>query len=203
MINVSLLGIKVGVDDAPTVGAFAMLVALVWFYVNVRRENEVIGLLLYESRTSPIRTQLRVFHGIISYAVFTNVQQYKGPFKNIDRLPKRGKKWISAIIMWILFYLPPVAVLLLTVLDVASFFSDSPFRPNELTIHEIMTEREEYAKIYWIYGCYGFSFILAILILLLCGRIHRYARATEKALRKYLKAIEAYVPPQATDAGGA
>ncbi len=71
-ITVSLLGINFGVGDAPLLGAVALMISLGWFLMAARRENITICTLLYDGWNSyNEHIRWRVYHGIISYAVFS------------------------------------------------------------------------------------------------------------------------------------
>ncbi len=48
-VSISLLGIRVNVDDAPVLGTLSLLVVSVWLLLATRRENGVIECLLHDT----------------------------------------------------------------------------------------------------------------------------------------------------------
>ena len=51
IVTVSLLGIRVSVDDAPVLGTAALLVLSLWLLLLARRENHTVGFLLRDTDT--------------------------------------------------------------------------------------------------------------------------------------------------------
>jgi hypothetical protein len=192
MINISLLGIRVGVDDAPTLGALAMLIALIWFYLSVRREHYVIAYLLHDYRgpEHPVDVKWRIFHGIISYAVFTNVRHFDNPFKSIDHPPAEGEMKLLRPLMSNLYYLPLASLVFVLLFDAWSVFRPSPFRTSNDWLFTILWKNEEYGEltsiiIWWVIGL-----LLAFPNGFLCRKISDFAHSTEHVLGQYWKLIK-------------
>jgi hypothetical protein len=182
-ISISLLGIQVGVDDAPTLGASALIVALMWFYLCMRREHYTIGYLLYDYRDADPATQWLIFHGVNLYTVFTTVGHSDIPMNSLQTEPS-FKEWrgLRSAIFW-LHSLPAVALSVVIFLDVTSLFMASPFRedPNEPLFQLLLRggSTEELARVvFWDVVGLG----LLVLVYRLCARVRGFARATQDIL---------------------
>jgi Protein of unknown function (DUF2934) len=88
-VSISLLGIRVSVDDAPIVGTFALVVISIWRLLAIRREHITIASLLRDTRRNGdvtvdlLRRQWRVFHGIVSESVFTTFEKSLTPISGL------------------------------------------------------------------------------------------------------------------------
>ena len=86
-VSVSLLGIKVSVDDAPEIGTAALFIISIWLMLSVRRENRTICSLLSDTivprggkdRAPDVARQWRVYHGIVSHSVFSTYRETLAP----------------------------------------------------------------------------------------------------------------------------
>jgi hypothetical protein len=131
MINIALLGIRVGVDDAPFVGAVALAIAGIWLLYSIRRENHLIGWLLRDYRFANDKFKWLVFSAINSATVFTNVTHGDAPFRTTTELPSPDEQLF--LIRWAarhLWYLPILSLWFIIVLDFLSAFSFFPLSGN-------------------------------------------------------------------------
>ncbi|WP_435017900.1 hypothetical protein TA3x_005522 [Tundrisphaera sp. TA3] len=193
MVNVSLLGIRVGVDDMPTIGAAALAVSLIWFYLSMRREHYIIGFLLHDYKGTQIPTDLkwRIFYGVNSYAIFTNVKHSDSPFTSINEVP--GETSIKPLrpVMSALYYLPIIALTLLLALDIWSLFRPSPLRcSDQWLIRIIWDDPDRYFLLTGIVFWWIIALLLAYPILTLCKRISCFDHSTELVLKQFLDIIE-------------
>src|SRR5204863_7746514 len=66
-IDVSLLGIHIGVSDIAPLGGLALFILSIWFFFSARRENHTIGLLLRDTKNEIDEIRSTIFHSIVSY----------------------------------------------------------------------------------------------------------------------------------------
>jgi hypothetical protein len=193
MINVSLLGIRVGVDDAPQLGALTLLIVSIWSFFTTRRENYTIGYLLRETCHDDRDTRWMIFHGVISYSVFTNISNVDQPISSIrGPAPRDNAVDFARVAYRALYFLPCIAIAMLLMLDVLSvFILASPFRTShsrpllsELSLGDIVA-----SVIWW---CVALG--LGIPTYILCLRALRFSRATEKVLTEYWEEIRPSQP---------
>lgn len=197
MVNISLLGIRIGADDAPLLGGIALTIALFWFYQSVRRENFVIGWILRDnSKESPEsedvvrKTRLQIFHGIISYSLFIRVLQLDEPFSEISDFSKDQSKgflqWVTARI----YLLPFVAVIGLLMLEIWALCTPSPFRIiNQPLAYTLMEKRPSdwFLPDFWwrLLRLIIAAVLASTVIWRLCDKIQKFEENTEKMLRKF------------------
>jgi hypothetical protein len=192
MINVSVLGINVGVDDASTVGAVALIIALIWFYFVIRRENHTIGRLLIDYRDSPKPIRWLIFHGINSYTVFSNVGQSDEPIGSITVQPQEHQVPPLRFLSHYLYFLPFVGLSFIIILEIHSLFRVSPFRPPfDKWVITILWEHQQqqcefFGELFWVILWRLLAIVLAIPVFRLCRRISRFDYATEFALRQFV-----------------
>jgi hypothetical protein len=188
MVTVGLLGIRVGIDDAPQLGALALLVINIWFFYTVRGENYTIGYLLRDTVNESPETRWMVFHGIISYSVFTLINNSDKP---VDRLkgprPLGHRVEFARAAYRILFYFPPISVVLLILSDVLSvFYLASPFRDNQRdALWRVLGAPELWQAAFW----WLVALVLSVLIARLSSKIGQFNHVTEKLLGEYLDGI--------------
>ena len=205
-ISVAALGIAVGVDDAPTLGGVAILVALVWLYLCIRREHYTIAMLLrdYGDDRFDQGTKWAVFHGINLFTVFTTVGHFDEPVTNIRCPPPAETDWrLSKWAIKVMYFLPTAALLAVIALDIASMFMPSPARPGMDPLIRTLINENNLAELRSI-AVWDF---LSILLLLLVGhinlRITRFTRATEQLLRDFMAQIPDHLRPSAESRGPA
>jgi hypothetical protein len=196
-VQISLLGIRVSIDDAPVVGTLALLVVELWLLLVVRRENRTIGFLLYNTRRAasdapgpgdrPSTDEQRwlIFQTLISNAVFTNLDYSLARFKSLNDPPppdgstsgavRRAETLVARALGLLFFVLPLVVAVMMFVLDWRSYQLPSPFkldysapRPDAFFTASRVT----------------FLFCFAVLAAC-CSQARRYVSATENLLREY------------------
>jgi len=153
-VLISLLGIRVSVDDAPVLGSTVLCLLSLWLLLGARRENHTIASLLRDtdmpgSRTNrdPSVLQLpsrrimvsrgercRIFHTIISNNLFFTFQCFDGEDlanRSVAARFKRRLKIVALRVVRNFFFLFPVlASLVVFGLDRWSYFIPDPFDPN-------------------------------------------------------------------------
>lgn len=184
MINISILGIRVGVDDAPQLGALTLFVISIWFFFSTRRENYTIGYLLRETREDDHDTRWMIFHGIISFSVFTNISNVDNPINSVrGPAPRDNTVDFARPAYRTLYFLPSIAIAMLLIQDVLSvFLLASPFRESQdsalwslLNKHDVI-----YSFIWW-----AFSIAFGVLTFILCLKSMKFSMATEQVLTEY------------------
>jgi hypothetical protein len=150
-VLISLVGIRVNVDDAPVLGTLSLFVMALWLMLLTRRGNRTIGFLLRDTDSLPNdhdsptnrahrKDQWLIFHTIISDSLFLNFDR---PLARIHSLRgrnptrplegtriKRIECWLSQFLGGFFFFFPSVACLAMFILDRLSYFQPSPFRPG-------------------------------------------------------------------------
>jgi Protein of unknown function (DUF2934) len=188
MINISLLGIKVGVDDAPQLGALTLFVTSIWFFFSTRRENYTIGYLLRDTRGDERDTRWMIFHGVISFSVFTNISNVDKPIKSIKGPnPRDNTVDFARPAYRALYFLPSIAIAMLLIQDVLSVFVlVSPFREpqDKPLLSSLHREDIIYSIIWW-----TFSIVFGLLTSILCWKSMKFSMATEQVLTEYWNEI--------------
>jgi hypothetical protein len=162
MINISLLGIRVGIDDAPILGGIALTIAVIWLFYSIRRENHTIGMMLTDYSIADDRIKWLIFHGVNSSTVFTNVSHGDEPFRALAR-PSNSKQravirsMASAVIRSmakLLRYLPIFSLGFIILADIFSMFCFSPFREPDvqkalvkIQENEDLRKQEQFSKL--------------------------------------------------------
>ena len=195
MISISLLGLRVGVDDATTVGAVAMWIILYWLSLCMRREHYSIAHLFRDYRYGTQAERTLVFYAVNAYTVFTNVHHSDVPLWTLDEQFKPNQSTHTRLPTLLMFWFPVISLVLLIAMDVASvFYCGSPFRDDwEHTPYEILRQTGELGlrDIAMIFFWDVVSVLLLIPAGFLCFRIVRFANATEGLLREFWKALAA------------
>lgn len=130
-VMISLVGIRVNVDDAPVLGTLSLFVASLWLLLLARRENRTIGFLLRDTDSTLASDQdpekvrrygekrWLIFHSIVSNSVFTNldrslarIQSLRGPIPArsggaVNPFEERMSRALGAFF----FLFPPLACL--------------------------------------------------------------------------------------------
>jgi hypothetical protein len=195
MISISLLGLRVGVDDATTVGAVAMWVILYWLSLCMRREHYSIAHLFRDYRYGTQAERTLVFYSVNAYTVFTNVHHSDVPLWKIDEQFKPNESTHARLPTLLMFWFPVIALVLLIAMDIASvFYYGSPFRDDwDQTPYEILRQRGTLG-IRDITMIFVWDIVAVVLLIpagILCFRIVRFANATEGLLREFWKALAA------------
>jgi hypothetical protein len=163
-----------------------LLVALLWYYFVIRRENHTIGRLLFDYHNAPVAVRWLIFHGINSYTVFSNIGQSDDPIISITEPPVEKKVWLLRFLSHNLHYLPFAGFALLIGLELLSLVRASPFRPpfNKCVI-SILWEEGRAGEIFWLVVWRLVGIALAYPVFCLCWRINWFAHATEDNVRGF------------------
>lgn len=194
-VTISLVGIRVNVDDAPVLGTLSLLVAGIWLLLLVRRENRTISFLLRDTDSTfrsaenadtlkqHAEERWRIFHSIISNSIFMNLDRSLTRIKSlrqpipsrfggpVSRLQEKASRGFGGFF----FLLPPLACLVMFVFDRWSYFRPSPFRP-EAAVPGL-------GSFFWPSSLV--FFVCWILLLICCVNAWLYMTATEAVLREY------------------
>ena len=105
-VLISLVGIRVNVDDAPVLGTLSLFVASLWLLLLARRENKTIGLLLQDTDSTVVsdqnQKQIRrygeerwlIFHTIVSNSVFMNLDRSLTRIRSL-RVPSPARSGVA------------------------------------------------------------------------------------------------------------
>lgn len=125
VINISLLGIRIGEGDLVVLGSLTLFAFSVWLYFSMKTYNDLITGLLQETQDSSKEVKTLVFSGIYSFLMFTTVMLYDSPAAE-----KRGA-WKQSRVVTILYMLPAAAVGFVLLTDLLSLFLlPAPFTPD-------------------------------------------------------------------------
>lgn len=188
-ISIPVLGINVGIGDAVVLGSLSLLIISIWLFFSVRRENHTIGLLLQETQDCDAAMLNRVFHGVISYSVFTTVSRIDAPITNLQISQNRkGNVWFVRYAFKILVFLPSIAILFMILMDIISiFYLAAPLRdPHDPLISGGAILPGDWVRraVMETLGC-----MLLILTTILCYNAIKYNNGTESVLREYDKLL--------------
>lgn len=186
-ISIPVLGIQAGVGDAAVLGSLSLYITCIWLYFSMRRENHSIGLLLRDTKGCSPPTRSMVFHGIISFGIFTTVTEIDEPIKGLhEELSKPSPSPPRGIVRFTykaLIFLPAVTILVTLLMDVVTiFWMSSPVREEHTSaLWHVLSQGDLIKRL--LMGLFGFS--LFFLTSALCFRINKYSYCTESLLREY------------------
>jgi hypothetical protein len=211
IVQVSLLGIRVSVDDAPVLGTSMLLVLSFWLLLVSRRENYTIGFLLRDTDSSrPGRAanvseneaqtsitsytdeqRWRIFHSILANSVLLTLNHSLSRFQSLHqrgfivqsaRTPFAEQlNRLSFTIVRSFFFAFPV------VTSFAVFCVDrySYFIPDPFEPHAALPDFHSafFHQSLWVFV------ICWLPLALCCWRSRQYLVATEKILQEYAAAL--------------
>jgi len=204
IVQISLLGIRVSIDDVAVLGSACLLVLSLWLVLIARRENHTIGLLLqdtdtprpYDNRDSSVvetRSQVNssgrrwlIFHTISSNSLFVTVDYSLTTVHSLSNLRPWKAGTGGAISAWLhragfglvrnfFFLFPAIASFAVFCLDRWSYFIPDPFDPD-FAIPGL--EPFFWRSLVVFFACW-------IPLMLCCIRARRYSSDTEKVLNQY------------------
>jgi hypothetical protein len=198
-VQVSVLGVRVSVDDAAVLGSAVLLVMSLWLFLVVRRENHTIGFLLRDTDTHPASPRRDgqpdldakgqrwlIFHTILANSLFVTVDPSLAPVTSLngdDAVPhtafNEAKAWVNrgafALIRYFFFSFPAITCLIVFGLDRWSYYIEDPFAAGYAV--------PGVGPFFW--RSMGVFFVCWIPLSVCCWRSSQYSRATEKVLRAY------------------
>lgn len=145
-ISVGLLGIRISQTDLAVIGTGSLVVAMTWFFFCIRRENRAIVTLLQDIHEDYKKGRVSrdvcrmVYYGIVQSIIFIDMGGGDDPEGGIKRgavtrayIKKYSIKYVIKnlrirLVMRHIFFLPPLAIFLVTILDLKSLFQSSPIR---------------------------------------------------------------------------
>jgi|GEM_PF-2316912 len=182
MISIPILGIEAGVGDGAVIGSLSLYIICIWVLLSMRRENHIIGLLLRDTTKCNPTTRDTVFHGIISFSVFTIVSNFDEPIDDLDRAPREKAVGLVRLTYKILIMLPAITIIWLLLNDVISlFFLPAPFRENNAPVWTSLHFGDWVRRVLMEFICV----IVFIPTLGMCLKIIKYNNGTENILRQY------------------
>jgi len=200
IVQVSLLGIRVSVDDAPVVGTAILLLLSLWLLLVTRRENYTVGFLLRDTdseRDVPdVQTSVqsftaeqrwRIFHSVLANSVLLTLNPSLARFRSLRQrgftIAGRRMKVLNVLNRWafigvraFFFMFPVITSLAVFLADRYSYFIPDPFEPHAATpdFHIAF-----YRRSMWVY------FVCWVPLTMCCWRSRQYLVATEKILHEY------------------
>ena len=213
IVLISLLGIRVSVDDAAVLGSAVLMVLSFWLLLVARRENHTIGFLLRDTNTQrpesnqdPSATQSTerqrkmysgaerwlIFHTIISNSLFftlgrlANVHSLAGPNSLTASPTGENKGWLNRVGLELVrsfFFWFPV------IASSAVFVIDRFSYFMRDPFHPMCAAPGLDDPFFW--KSLVFFFVCWIPLMICCRRSSQYSRATEKVLREYRDTLHA------------
>ena len=202
-VSISLLGIRVSVDDSAVLGTGMLFVLSLWLVLVTRRENHTIGFLLRDtdtprpsaqngsSATPTIGTHGQrwlIYHSIVANSLFATLDETLTSVSSLERssppgrakqaiglLSKIGYKTISEF-----FYLfPVITALFVFFIDRHSYSMPDPFMPGAA----IPGNEAFRSQAMWVFICF------IIPLFACCIRARRYSTATQRVLLEYVQKL--------------
>jgi len=198
-VLISLIGIRVSIDDAPVLGSTVLCLLSLWLLLGARREHHTIDSLLRDTDTPGSRAnrdrsvlqlptrrimfsggeRCRIFHTLISNNLFFTFQSFDDQDLSkagVATRFKRGLKTVGLRVLRNFFFLfPALAALTVFGLDRWSYFIPDPFDPNFAS--------PGVGAFFWR------SMVVFLLcwipLSICCWRSRHYSMSTETALREY------------------
>ena len=199
-VGIALLGVHVSVDDAPTIGTFALAVVSIWLLLLMRRENHTIGFLMRATDSQAVTSDagisdegahrsLRwlIFHSISASNMFltldaslARVDDLKGESNPFVTNPtytwrERGRRLAFGFGRGFFFLFPVAASSIVWGLDVWSYFRPDPF--DDMSV-------SGWAEPF-LYKSSATYALFAIPLLYCCIRSNAYSIATNRVVRQY------------------
>jgi hypothetical protein len=200
-IQISLLGIRVSVDDAPVLGTAVLTVLSLWLVLATRRENHTIGFLLWDTDTPKVHYETGerwpgeglnihgerwlIFQALAANALFEtpdmslvsiNSLEGKNPLLPMDGVRGFLEKHGFGFIRNFFFTFPIIAALVVFAADRYSYFISDPFNhdgePPGIDDPFFWPSMVAY-------------FICLIPLALCCQKSRDFSSATEAVLREY------------------
>src|SRR5262245_55615508 len=203
--EISLLGIRVSVDDAPVLGTISLFLFSMWLLLVTRRENNTVGSLLLDTDTPRRKTAFedqalysrgerwRIFHTLVANNLFvtfdrsmSRIESLGGdnPLLGARRSDARGvaSRLALSFARDFFFWFPVATSAFVFYLDRRSYFQPDPFAP-ELGIPG--TSAPLFFESIVVYlACW-------VPLLVCCRAAARYSQATDNVLRDYGQQLQA------------
>ena len=190
-VQVSLLGIRISVDDAPVLGTATLLVMALWLLLLTRRENHTVGLLLRDTDTNGARERSGqrwlIFHTVASNSLFVACDRSLSPVESLGGpnplslrpdpgVRVRMRSLAFSFVGRFFFDFPAVVCAIVFTIDRWSYLE-----PDAFAVEAQAPGMG--SPFFW------FSlgvFVMCWVPLVLCCRYsYRYSTATERVLREY------------------
>lgn len=204
IVQISLLGIRVSIDDVAVLGSACLFVLSLWLVLVARRENHTIGLLLQDTDTprpydnrdqsvvesrSHVNSNGRrwlIFHTISSNSLFVTVDYSLSTVHSLSNLKPMKDSTTGAIGFWLhragfglvrnfFFLFPVIACFAVFCIDRWSYFIPDPFDSN-FAIPGL-------EPFFW--RSMVVFFLCWIPLTVCCIKARRYSSDTEKVLNQY------------------
>lgn len=193
-VQISLLGIRVSVDDAAVLGSVVLLVLSLWLLLLARRENNTIGSLLRDTDTPAgnfpnsqpeiysAGQRWLILHTIVANSIFVTCDPSLASIDSLDR-GGTGRKTLKASLSragfvfarGFFFMFPPAVALYVFGLDRLSYLIPDPFQEG---FGLPPVGPFYYSSMIVFFACW-------LPLLICCSRSSQYSRATEELLRQY------------------
>ncbi len=129
-ISAPLLGTSMSASDATFLASIALIVAMIWFYWSMRRENHSIFGLLNDSAAAPPHLKWLVFHGIAANLLFAYLSPTDRAYHSLRKIEPAWQFWVMRQLLHALSYLPASAIFFCGSVQLIYSFVESPFRAN-------------------------------------------------------------------------
>jgi hypothetical protein len=184
------LGGRFGASDAGVVGGVLLLIAGLWAYFALRRENHVVYFLVKDVHEFRFSAAARFYLRSQIYATQLFMQGRHGlPYSDKNILDKEWHEvWrkslssrIKRIAPSIIFFLPALSLLFVFIIDVRSLSTDSPFRQGDELLIDYLCELkplqtcEQFHHVLWRLGG---SVALLLLVYFIMRAAYQIQRGT-------------------------
>jgi hypothetical protein len=187
-ISIPLLGIQVGSRDAVPLGALTLLIMSFWFFCCVRRHNQVLRGLLFDTKDEDDHDLRRmIYHGVAAQRLYGDIDSLDQPITRLDGQTESAgaSPTLKKMVQWLPF-VPTVMIMLLLLMDILSLLVlQAPLRYP----HEPLAS---FLKPYdWVWvGCVWFIAVVSIGVSgLLASRTVALERGADAAMSEYLTLI--------------
>lgn len=135
MVNIPLMGTRIGIDDIAVLGSTALFLFSLWFLNNAKRANCLMNDLLVATSLAHRETKELVFHAILPHMTFATVTPTGGSASSKSRIDLSLGFWFK-----LLFFLPSAAILIIILMDALTIFVlPAPFRIPHKRLLEAMS----------------------------------------------------------------
>ena len=188
LVGIPLLGVRLSASDAALVGTLVLLVFSYYYCMCMRRENHEIGSLLLDVNNSNREVRWRVFYRVRSFMVFNTITKNDAPFDSLSNPEPQGKRILfSRAALWVLAYLPVLAVLLILLSDI--YYSWIYVSPYERNVGARWNTLETTFRVQLVLTD-AFALTFGIAIWIFCSRAMSFHKATGQITEQFFRRLK-------------
>jgi hypothetical protein len=185
-VDISLLGIRVSINDAATLGSLVLFGFAAYQCFTLLRENHEIGSLLRQEKTAPENVRQFIYYRIRALTILGATTDNHAPMSTLARGDRTSHLPLARSGMHVLVFAPLIVILLIIASDVYfAFFFASGERNGGPAWNSLTTEFQWQLAVSDL-----FALTIAILTAIYCRFSAAYARATNDIVGEFGDTID-------------